>query len=384
MRHRIEIILGVTLLLMLSCSKEQEVHSPGTGGALLVFMAGDNDLSGEVEQRVEALLEGWGKNPPGSKLYIFADSKKAASPVLMQATSKNCVPVLDTIKRYREKNSASSLLFTEVIHDFDRVTQNETDKGMVVFSHATGWLPEGAFEDPLNWGPTGRSSVAPRSVLDDQGREMELQEFATAIPDGMFNFIAFDICFMAGVEVAYALRHKCKYMVASAAEMLSPGFIPIYPTHLPDLYKHEAGLTAFADAYFGEAGQSATISVIATGQLEQLAVLVAELKDRTLTQQQINRIQYFDRKGKPHLFFDLRDYLQTLVETHFSGQEAADWQSRINEALAGVVLLERHTRQMINIPVVAHCGLSIYIEQDNLPRLNNAWRNTGWGQRINS
>lgn len=62
--------------------------------------------------------------------------------------------------------------------------------------------------------------------------EMELDEFAAAIPDGTLDFIIFEACLMAGVEVAYALRGKAEYLLASPAEIISPGFTPVYPEAL--------------------------------------------------------------------------------------------------------------------------------------------------------
>ncbi len=57
---------------------------------------------------------------------------------------------------------------------------------------------------------------------------MEISDFAAALGDCHFDFIVFEACFMAGVEVAWELREKTDYVVASAAEILSPGFTDIY------------------------------------------------------------------------------------------------------------------------------------------------------------
>ncbi len=65
-----------------------------------------------------------------------------------------------------------------------------SDYGLVMFSHGSGWLPEGVF-----------SSNTP-SVATDGKRELDLQDFARCIPQGRFRFIIFESCLMAGVEVA--------------------------------------------------------------------------------------------------------------------------------------------------------------------------------------
>lgn len=86
--------------------------------------------------------------------------------------------------------------------------------GFIVFSHASGWLPQGTLTSPL-------------SIIMDKKQEMELSDFAQAIPDKTFNYIIFEAYFMSRIEVAYELKKKSDYILASLAEILSPG-LPIY------------------------------------------------------------------------------------------------------------------------------------------------------------
>lgn len=91
---------------------------------------------------------------------------------------------------------------------------------------------------------------------------------------------------MAGLEVAYELKDKTQYIVGSSAEMLSPGFTPVYQQMFPLLYKKEADLPAVATAYYdyynsmeGD-NRSATISVIQTSGLEMLKVQLRAAESR--------------------------------------------------------------------------------------------------------
>lgn len=119
---------------------------------------------------------------------------------------------------------------------FGRVLQEVADAypadsyGLIFFSHASGWLPAGTLQKPQT--PQNRS----RSIgVDDGGMgrsEMDMADFADAIPGGMFDFIVFETCLTAGAEVAYQLRGKTDFMLASSAEIVSPGFTPVYPLAL--------------------------------------------------------------------------------------------------------------------------------------------------------
>ena len=47
---------------------------------------------------------------------------------------------------------------------------------------------------------------------------------------------------MAGIEVAYELRNKAAYIMASSAPVVSPGFTPIYAGSISCLLEENADL----------------------------------------------------------------------------------------------------------------------------------------------
>ena len=184
---------------------------------------------------------------------------------------------------------------------------------------------------------------------------------------------------MSGVEIAYALRNKTDYLLASAPEMLSPGFTPIYKTSLGLLYKPKADLEGFAQVHFNyiEAQQGAfrsgAISLVRTSEMESLVALTREIAP-SLTQIEIDKVQYYDRNGKPHLFFDYGDYMK---------QKATSEQiARLEILLDKAVIFKRNTPKLINIDIIEHSGLSVYIPQDALLRLNKAYEDTDWWKAI--
>ena len=365
------------LFTIISCSKEIDIPLP-KGRTILVYLAGDNNLSPEVKEMHTAFMEGWNPKTNGS-LVIFAD-RKNSSPVLIKIEQRNNIIIADTLRRYTMDNAASPELLKQVIADTRELVPGES-YGMILFSHATGWLPAKAFLNPAEWGAGFDDSpkIVPRSIFDDRGIEMELADFAAAIPDGMFEFMAFDMCFMSSVETAYSLRNKTQYIVAAAPEILSPGFTPIYATSLDLLYKQQADLEGFAQAFYdyfnGLQGQyqSAAISVVKTDGMESLAVLTREIKPQ-LNQEQIDKVQYYDRQGKPHVFFDYGDYLRQVATPTQA--------NRLDDLLSKTVIFKRNTPKLININIVKHSGLSVYIPQDALPRLNKAHEGTEWGKAV--
>ena len=371
------------LATLFSCSKDPEVEPvvAPIGRTVLVYVALDNiDLWDEMDPVHASLMEGWGNSDVDGSLFMFADVKGGGNPVLINIKKNKGVVVSDTLRTYDNDNSASPELFRQVIADTKLIAPAKS-YGMLLFSHASGWLPAGAFKNPLTWEatPSNGSKLGSRSIFEDNGREMEFDDFVEAIPDGMFDFIASEMCFMSSVETAYALRNKTKYILASAPEVLSPGFEPIYKTSLDLLYKPTADLEGFAQAYFdyfnGLSGQyqSAAISVVKTSEMQALADFTRNI-NLELTQDQIDKVQVYDRNGRPNVFFDFRDYI---------AQVATDAQMKeLDELLDKAVVFKRSTPKLININIPKHSGLSVYIPQEALPRLNEAYEDTEWYKAI--
>ncbi|MDR1316080.1 MAG: hypothetical protein LBK13_04320, partial [Spirochaetales bacterium] len=147
-----------------------------------------------------------------------------------------------------------------------------------MLSHATGWLPAG-MSDPA---PMLRSVILDRSTTES-ANYMELAGFAAAIPYKL-DFIVFDACFMGAIEVCCELKDKTDYLVASPAEVLSPGFV--YSTMMRHLFRIEADLTAVAKDFYGyfnaQSGllRSATVSVVRTAELDALADTFREIAEQ--------------------------------------------------------------------------------------------------------
>lgn len=379
--YRVALFLFFVAILF-SCSKDPKVDPvvAPKGRTLLVYVALDNNLYGEMEGVHASLMEGYENLENEGSLLLFADTKGDKYPQLIKIEKHKGVVVSDTLLAYQNENSASPELLRRVIADTKLIAPAKS-YGLMLFSHATGWLPAKAFQNPARWGAAVADNQPPvlHSIFEDSGREMEFADFVEAIPDGMFDFIASEMCFMSSVETAYALRNKTKYILASAPEVLSPGFEPIYKTSLDLLYKPTADLEGFAQAYFdyfnGLSGQyqSAAISVVKTSEMQALADFTRNI-NLELTQDQIDKVQVYDRNGRPNVFFDFRDYI---------AQVATDAQMKeLDELLDKAVVFKRSTPKLININIPKHSGLSVYIPQEALPRLNEAYEDTEWYKAI--
>lgn len=361
--------IGIIILigmLSFSCVNDEDVLP--TDRVVLVYMGGDNDLSDDANSKIEALRNGWDKNNRG-KLLIYSDPSDDLPQLIEICICDKGNSIKKIIHTYEEENSASAEVLSRVIKEV-KEQYPAPSYGLILFSHASGWLPSGTLKNP-------------KSVLVDGKNEMSLADFAKAIPDKSFDFIIFEACFMAGIEVVYELKGKADYILASSAEIVAPGFEEIYKESLSCLYRQEADLKGFTQSAFdyfdSQSGflRSATFSIIKTTALENLGDYIKDNcePDKAID---IGAIQYFNRNSSK-LFFDFEDYYTSILK---SPEQRSGLLKAIAECIsykaATATFMEGYDSFQIN----KHSGLTTYIGQETFPYLNDEYQKLGWYRKI--
>jgi hypothetical protein len=257
--------------------------------------------------------------------------------------------------------------------------------GLVMWSHGTGWLPT----DQLHF-VAPNMKYAPKRAFAWEDRKgqtpaydcMDLDELVEGIPDGVFDYILFDACYMGNVEVAYALRNKASQIISSCYEIVSYGF----PYHIVtrDLLNGSVlkACTEFYDYYNSMNGwmQMAGVSLVNTDELDSLARCFRKIiarYGRAVPTMDVSQVQCFDRFTN-HVFYDLDDFVDKLG----TGKE---YQIEFKLQLEKCVPYKMSTPFIFpgdreQIRVNSYCGMSVYIPRPEYEEsgLNAAYRETEW------
>lgn len=358
------VILCLAAYFLSSCSKEDD---PAViRQVLLVYLGGDNSLSGEVDQKLHAIAEGFSGG--ADRCILVYQDQSGEVPCLFEISGKN---KLEQLAVYDEENSADAKVFNRFLREA-AVKYPGASFNLLVFSHASGWMPEGSFRNPST-----------RSIVEDRGHEMDLQDFASAIPDGMFQSIVFEACHMAGIEVAYELKDKARYIIGSSAEIVSPGFTQVYVSSIDELVggNPQKFIEKAYSWFANQAGylNSATFSLIETDKLTALAAFVKDNCDFT-QEVTIDDIQHFDR-GSGYLFCDLEDYYKRLLSTD-------DQQRQLQQLIRDCVSWKAATPFFMEgykgFQILEHSGLTGYIPQDRYWNLNTAYKQLAWSRAFSN
>ena len=348
---------------------EEGIVYPGVSDTcdrtVLVYMLGSNTLGGFVENNISAMQRavsnGFLNN---GNLLLYVDRYNAL-PTLEQLSLYNNSVKRTVVKTYEDRNSATVDVMSSVIDDM-KALYPASSYGLILWSHASGWYPAYITAEMV----TGTTT---RSFGDDEGKAMNIDDVARAIPDSTFDFILCDACYMGTVEVAYDLRNDCRYYVASPAAIMGGGFP--YEKIIGDLFSCEKPVPenlidvcrSYMTYYQGYFDPYATISLIDMRELDALAHAVGLALKQSTDTLHLSAIQQFSqekgtRVSYQNLFFDLDDYVShacadTLAYTLFS--------ACIDRTVLYADATDRFLSNVVGVwqsfLIKQYCGLAAYI-----------------------
>ena len=380
------IILAIMVLLA-ACNKTETVYPEGDRTVLL-YLAGDNNLSDDGYNNLRSLCKGM-KGVAG-RVVIYFDPAGSA-PCLMTIRGGDN-PVIDTVAFYEEEDSADPAVLQRVIGEM-KLRYPSDSYGLILWSHGMGWFPVGySFPGSTSYRRADVPYIPTKYFGQDttlaEGRGdsyMEIADLAAALT-GHFDFIMFDACFMASVEVLYELRDKADYFVVSPAEIISDGFP--YEAAAPYFWGGEEDLKQVCREYYnyyanhpnvvyGEEWQSGMLALVKASELGALAQ-AAHQAVGAVGESGVGSVWRYPLLafGLPDVFYDLGDYVNVM------GTE--EDKAAFREQLARTVVYKVATRTFNGeeIPSDRYSGLSCYIPQSRWQDMNDFYSTLEWAQTV--
>lgn len=393
---------------------------------LLFYECGFNNLGDYIKSNMESpnrgLPSGYIPEKGEDVLLVYSRiAENGHTPVnsylrRIYKTSKGKV-ISDTLKVFGKETIAASPSTLSAVLTLVKEKFPAKGYGMVVSSHGSGWLPAGYYYSPSRFENdhkgevgTSRQGIAAQSVghprlpvpegdLPDTdpfygmtrsigqdytkdsyyGHEMSVSEFVDAIPYHL-DYILFDMCYTAGVEMAYALKDKADYLGLSPAEVLGDGMFNytkitsfLLNRETPDL---EGLFKDSFEMYDKQSGlyRSSTVNLVRTSGLDNLASVCARMINEysdALADAPVDDIQGYYRQGR-HYFYDLVDIFEKC------GASKADLED-LDKAVDGCVIYKNSTGQFLEeFDIKAYSGFSMYLPCAGTPLLDLYYRKEVW------
>lgn len=390
------ILLLCALLCLTACDRDERLAKDRQ--MLLVYFAGNNSLAAEGASDYNSIKQNWLPTTRGSeKVMLVFHHFKDETPVLVRLSKdRRGNTVEDIIKEYPfDTHSADARTLETVLADAEAAWPS-AHHGIVLWSHGSGFLPPGYYINPQERakGDPVSEEADPYAFLvkaggdglksfaqdEEQNIEMDLIDLRKALSRFHYDFIAFDCCLMANVELAYELRNTSDYLIFSPTEIMSDGFP--YDVMVQTIFSQqpEAAMRSIAQSYmahyrsFSGVYASATISVVRTAGMQALAnacqTVFRNHQDQILMLDR-SHVQPYFRYNK-HWFYDIDDFVQQVADD-------SEYQA-FNRALNQAVIYRDATDYFLDLEISHYSGLSIYIPRREYTVLNNYYKTLAWNQ----
>lgn len=393
--ERLFFVFLLAIAILYGC---QDSDDPGPviseNRTVLIYMAADNSLGsyGDDKKNLSLMMQGMeSMGVCNGHLVVYWDPVDGAPCLLSIELDAEGKAVQRVIENYPEENSASPQTLRRVI---ERTKEKFPAKsyGLFLWSHGMGWIPQN-YNFRQAYAPERLNREFPRTRTfgedkhpgtgGNQKTSMEITELAEVLPAG-FSFILFDACLMGSIEVAYELREKCEYMIASPAEVLAEGF----PYHkvIPLLWGEESEMKRICEEfyhYYNERNgmeRSATVSLTRTSELDALAQITRSiLKGRRaeiFKMETPDIFLYPGTAGVPPVVFDLKDYIRAMAtEAQFKA-----FCTQLDKTVVYKAATEYYFDEPL--PSAKVSGLSSYIPLRQWQKMDDQYFQYQWPQDV--
>ena len=162
------LFLAVSLSILVSCEgvDDNPPVREEKNRTLLIYMAANNDLSPNAAANLDALKSGYIPEEEGNLVVYY--HIPGSNPLLLHLNGGQGAVAVDTVYRFPALNSATGEALSSAMN-VTRTLFPAKDYGLILWSHATGWLPEGVYSESVSGGRHSAASFA-QGVESQSGR----------------------------------------------------------------------------------------------------------------------------------------------------------------------------------------------------------------------
>lgn len=351
-------------LLFTACSDDNAPTPPETQKTLFLYLPWSSTGQPPYQrnlysyfinniENIERAIRQQGGMGSTRLLTFISQSPTYSALVEIKYQDNQCVR--DTLKRYNAYDYTSVSGIAALLGDV-KTAAPAPRYAMVIGCHGNGWIPSGV-KDYYRSRSFGGIDAKYQTELSDLAEGIK----RAAMP---LQFIAFDDCYMAGVEVAYDLKDATDHIIASTSEIMADG-MPYYRIwrHLaatsPD---YQSIVNEFHTYYIQHTYPYGTLSVIDCRQMDTMVAWMKDINGRyTFDATHIDRLQKLDGMAQT-IFFDMKSYIDDLCD--------ANDRSQFDYLVKRLVPYHTHTNAVYTdlsgfnggistIPVTTFCGITI-------------------------
>ena len=349
---------------------------PKAEKVVLIYAVASNNLSNYLDDdKTEIKLGASDVNLNKTRLLIYSvqyDYQKSErkTPTLSYLVKTSFGYDYKVLKEYDKAVASTDVSrIREVIKDATYVAPAD-EYSMVFWSHSDAWCPS------ANWTDTDDTKQYCFGADSDAGetRYCETADLASAIPDGLLNFIWFDSCYMSNIESMYEFRNKCRYFIGSATELVGIG--QPYDRTLKWLLTGDVVKAAQVESdYFQSDGKPFTMCIADMSKFQPVIETTRDLYTDFEPLKNIGSLQRYDGERMKFPLCDFGQYTREVAK-----QASKDY-SAFSAALDDFVIYSSHSYTDFvgrYIRDENYSGISCHLYDGTDTRANRMYHTLGW------
>jgi len=305
-------------------------------------------------------------------LVLFMDTATTAS--LFELCAENGRSKRVTHKRYDPIHDFTTAEGIATLLEDVRLRAPAQRYALTISCHGMSWIPasrgraiDRALHEKGHWEHDDPAGPVTR-WFGGSTHQTDIEDLAAAIArTGMkMEYILFDDCYMASVEVAYALRHAADRLIASPTEVMGYGFpYAEIGRYLVGKVDYEGICRGFHDFYMAYDYPYGTISVTMCNEMEALADAMRRINESSTfdaAPENLAALQHMDGYT-PVCFFDLGDYVRHLCKD--DPALLAEFEERLERAVPSVYRYHTPnycsmvTGSLVDYPIGTYSGITV-------------------------
>lgn len=358
-------IFFLSCLVVTSCDKSNdEPKLPEVKQMVLIYAVNHNNLAGDLIHNENDMLKAMKDfNMDEYKVLVYKYTKD--NPCLYEIVNQNGEISFDMVKEYdKSKLSVTPERVSEVIQDATSIYPS-ANKDLFFWGHGTGWVNpskyssykevksiEGALQtnDQATPQSFGGEYISDESTVTEY---LDIDKLASAVPDGVFDILWFDCCYMSSIEVAYQLRNKCNTYIAYPTEIMADG-LP-YSKVLPKVLERNP-VAAAKELYLYYTGKSSpepvTVAVMKMNKINEVMSVAKDMYSLGETRPDLTDMQNYSRYSNAP-YWDFAQYMREYIKANVSENDGEQADKKIKElenVLDELVIYKAASERDFNYP----------------------------------
>lgn len=368
------------LAIFISCGKDESgdavVSREKLDLTFITYIIADNSLSGNAWSNINAIERGIEDMDKDINVVVFVDDRTSVPKLINMRRLPDGNVYQELLEEFEETNVVDPDFMSNLLIRVKTLFPSKS-YALDLWSHGMAWIPQNS-----------PNKISSKWFGEDSGEFMDIKQLDEALLNSgiHFDFILFDACLMASVEVVYELRNRADFIIASPIEVWEMGFP--YKNIMKAMECEDPHIKiaeAYSEYYNGEYSQNygidmtGAISVIDCSHLDYLAsatkLLFAE-NNVDFDSSIANTVIRFDR-FRYHFVYDIGDYMDKL----FGKDMTIEWHKALNKVLNYSYSTPRFGDSwggFLDLNPDFYTGLGIYIPRENYNYWNEYYKTLEW------